>query len=37
MGLTTIVYSITEDMLKKIKSDNENLAFVFGECEKDEI
>ena len=37
MGLTTIAYSITEDMLKKIKSDNENLAFVFGECEKDEI
>lgn len=36
MGVCTTMYAINTTMMKKIKADNENIAFMVGECEKNE-
>lgn len=33
MGVNTTAYSIEPKMMKKVRADNENFAFIFGECE----
>ena len=37
MGVCTTMYAVNTKMMKKIKADNENLAFVVGECEENEV
>lgn len=36
MGVTTTAYSVSDKMMKKVRADNENLAFVYGECDESE-
>lgn len=33
MGVITTAYSIPPPMMRKIRADNDNLAYIFGECE----
>ncbi|MEY4529507.1 MAG: hypothetical protein RLZZ156_228 [Deinococcota bacterium] len=33
MGVTTNAYSLEPKIIKKIRADNENLAFILGDCE----
>jgi len=33
MGVNTTAYSIPPKMMRKIKADNDNLGYVFGDCE----
>jgi hypothetical protein len=35
MGVCTTMYALNTKMMKKVKADNENLAFIVGECEED--
>lgn len=34
MGVLTTAYSIPPKMMRKIRTDNDNLVFVVGDCEK---
>jgi len=36
MGVCTTVYAVNAKMMRKIKTDNENMAFIVGECEENE-
>ena len=33
MGVTTNAYSLEPKMIKKVRADNENIAFILGDCE----
>ncbi len=33
MGVMTTVYSVEPKMMKKVRADNENFAFIFGDCD----
>ncbi len=33
MGVMTNAYSLEPKMIKKVRADNENLAFILGDCE----
>ena len=35
MGVTTTAYSVEPKMMKKVRADNENFAFIFGDCEEE--
>ena len=37
MGVSTTAYSVSDKMIKKVKTDNANLAFIFGECDESEV
>lgn len=36
MGVITTAYSIPATLMRKVRADNDNLAYVVGECEEDE-
>ncbi|MFT3980066.1 MAG: hypothetical protein QM687_06315 [Ferruginibacter sp.] len=36
MGVTTTIYSVEPGMMKKVEEDNENLAYITGDCEENE-
>lgn len=36
MGVTTTIYSVEPVMMKKVEEDNENLAYITGDCEENE-
>ncbi|HRH45125.1 MAG TPA: DUF1877 family protein [Pyrinomonadaceae bacterium] len=33
MGVITVAYSISPKLMRKIRADNDNLAYIFGDCE----
>lgn len=36
MGVITTAYSTPTNLMRKVRADNDNLAYVLGECEEDE-
>jgi hypothetical protein len=36
MGVTTTAYSVSDKMMKKVRTDNANLAYIFGEGDEGE-
>lgn len=37
MGVTTTAYSVSDEMIKKVRTDNANLAYIFGECDESDV
>lgn len=36
MGVITTMYSVEPNMMKKVKADNDNLAYITGDCEEND-